>query len=197
MTSSPRRRPATALLLGAATALAMTACGGGARSPHDGAARAGTRIAGPPPGQAARPRAVSRTAGPVRAHGPKDEEHSGDAARPLRPCTLVTRTEARAILGRAITGAIEAPQGPTCVYSAQGAHQPVTLAVQSTGLRALERRKGVAVASLTLHGHRAYCVKDGGLTMFVPLSGERFLSVTAPCPIAARFAAKALVRLQR
>jgi hypothetical protein len=51
------------------------------------------------------------------------------------------------------------------------------------------------VTRVTLRGHKAYCVKDHGLAMLVPLAAGHVLRVAAPCPIASGFASKALARL--
>jgi hypothetical protein len=48
---------------------------------------------------------------------------------------------------------------------------------------------------LSVRGHAAYCGLTGAPTLIVPLANGRFLSVTAPCPLAAPLAAKALGRL--
>ena len=44
-------------------------------------------------------------------------------------------------------------------------------------------------------GHIAYCGVYGQPTVFVPLTGGRILTITAPCVTGVRFAATALPRL--
>jgi hypothetical protein len=112
----------------------------------------------------------------------------------LSPCTLVTRSEARAILGRPIAGLKKAAQGPTCIYRQQGSKRLVTVALQHSELSA-GQRSGKQVVRVNLRGHKAYCLKQGTLMMLVPLRDGQVLNVSAACPIAARFATKALARL--
>jgi hypothetical protein len=111
------------------------------------------------------------------------------------PCKLVSRAEAQAILGRPIDTPVEAPQGPTCIYRPIGAKNFVTLTIESIDLaKALPRvrkRKRVDVA-----GRTAYCGNYGQSTTFVQLTRGRVLTVTAPCALGVRFAAKALPRLE-
>jgi hypothetical protein len=130
----------------------------------------------------------------VRARHRAKNEQRGTGVGPLNPCTLVTRTEAAAILGQRIVGLHQAPQGPTCIYEPRKAKSLVTMAVQLT---AFDPKKQPArnVTRVTLRGHKAYCVKDHGLAMLVPLAAGHVLRVAAPCPIAAGFASKALARL--
>ena len=112
----------------------------------------------------------------------------------FNPCTLVSVREAQEIVGVAITGRVEAPLGPTCVYKLSGSKANVTLAVESLSIaqvtRQMKRPKPLIVGS-----RRAYCGRLGTQMLFAPLTRGRLLNVTAPCPIAQRFAALALGRL--
>jgi hypothetical protein len=158
-----------------------------------GKARASGKAAGPQ--KAARPDPVSAKNHTVKARGnSKFDEQRGTGVKPLDPCTLVTRAEARAIVGRPIAALHQAPQGPTCIYQVRSAKSLITMAVQTTPFTAPARR-AKNVTRVTLRGHKAYCVKRGGLVMLVPLSAGHVLNVSAPCPIAADFASKALARL--
>ena len=47
------------------------------------------------------------------------------------PCTLVSRAEAQAILGRPIDTPVDAPLGPTCIYQLVGTRNLVTLTAES------------------------------------------------------------------
>jgi hypothetical protein len=116
------------------------------------------------------------------------------APGPSDPCTLVSRAEAQTIVGAPIDKPLEAPLGPTCIYRPASAKNLITLTVES-----------MDVAKITAHirnrrhldvsGHAAYCGNYGQPTTFVQLASGRVLTVTAPCAIGVRFAAKALPRL--
>jgi hypothetical protein len=112
----------------------------------------------------------------------------------LSPCTLVTRSEARAILGRPIVGLKKAAQGPTCIYRQQDSKRLITVSLQHLELSPAQQR-GEQVVRVNLRGHKGYCLKQGTLMMLVPLRDGQVLNVSAACPIAAQFASKALARL--
>jgi hypothetical protein len=135
---------------------------------------------------------------PSKARGtfPNKRVHElkSSGASVLSPCTLVTRSEARAILGRPIAGLEKAVQGPTCIYRQQGSKRLVTVALQHARLSAAQQR-GKQVVRVNLRGHKGYCLKQGTLMMLVPLRDGQVLNVSAACPIAAQFASKALARL--
>jgi hypothetical protein len=138
--------------------------------------------------------------GPVKARaqaGAIDDEVSTSGAKTLDPCSLVSRAQAQAILGRPVGRPVDAPQGHTCVYTPEDAgspfKNPITLAVVATNFSTLKPQAQLRDRmSVTVSGHAAYCGVAGVPTMIVPLSVGRFLTVTAPCPIAATFAAEAL-----
>jgi len=136
---------------------------------------------------------------PFKARQPSgsvDDEVNASGAKTLDPCTLVTREEAQAILGKPVGDPVDARQGPTCVYSVTGARAPVTLAVQALHFSTVKPQSQLQHRiTLSVAGHTAYCGVAGTPTLIVPLSAGRFLSVTAVCPIAASFAAKALGRI--
>ena len=111
------------------------------------------------------------------------------------PCTLVTRPQARAILGAPVAVPFEAPQGPTCIFKTESGRSFVTLAVQSLDFaktkRQIRGRQAVDVA-----GRAAYCGMHGQPTLYVPLARGRVLSVAGePCGVARRFASRAVARL--
>jgi hypothetical protein len=112
----------------------------------------------------------------------------------LSPCTLVTRSEAQAILGQPIAGLQKAVQGPTCIYRQRNTKRLITVALQHVRLTAAQQR-GKQVVRVNVAGHKGYCLKQGTLMMLVPLRDGQVLNVSAACPIAARFATKALARL--
>jgi hypothetical protein len=112
----------------------------------------------------------------------------------LNPCTLVSRAQAQAIIGRPIDTPQEAPLGPTCIYQPVGAKSFVTITVEALELSKIEPeikdRKQLVVA-----GQTAYCGVYGQPTTFVPAGRGRVLSITAPCSVGSRFAAEALPRV--
>lgn len=130
----------------------------------------------------------------VRGRHRAKNEQRGTGVAPLNPCTLVTRAEAGAILGRPIAGLHQAPQGPTCIYEPRKAKALVTMAIELTPFDP-KKQSAKNVTRVTLRGHKAYCVNDHGLAMLVPLAAGHVLRVSAPCPIASGFASKALARL--
>jgi len=137
--------------------------------------------------------------GPVKARTPAgaiDDEVNASGAKTLNPCTLVSRAEAQTILGKPVDQPVSAPQGPTCIYKPRGTTRVVTLAVESLHFSTTKPQAQLRDRmSVTVSGHTAYCGVAGTPTMILPLPAGRFLDVTAPCPLAAAFAAKALGRL--
>jgi hypothetical protein len=123
-----------------------------------------------------------------------NDDVSSTGAKPLNPCKLVSLSEAQAISAGAISKMVEAPLGPTCVYSASGRAAAVTIAVQSESFsqvtRPMTARKRVVIS-----GHRSLCGRLGTQMLLVPLGRYQLLNVTAPCGIAQRFAALAVSRL--
>ena len=116
------------------------------------------------------------------------------APGPSDPCTLVSRAEAQTIVGAPVDKPVEAPLGPTCIYRPESAKNLITLSVGSIDFARIKaqirnRRR------LDVSGHAAYCGNYGQPTTFVPLASGRALTVTAPCAIGIRFAAKAFPRL--
>jgi hypothetical protein len=125
-----------------------------------------------------------------------NDEVNASGAKTQNPCTLVSASEAQAIVGKPVGEPTEAPQGPTCIYRPQGATSFITLAVESKDFSKIEPQSQLhGRMSLTVDGHPAYCGTAGAQTLIVPLLGGKFMAVSAPCPLAASFAAKALSRL--
>ncbi len=110
------------------------------------------------------------------------------------PCNLVTKTQARAIIGLPLAEPVEAPLGPTCIYRSQNGKAFVTIAVPSVQYSKLKResRKRTAV---TVANRTGFCGGAGTTTLYVPLERRRVLAVAAPCPVATRFAAAAVKQL--
>jgi hypothetical protein len=198
---------ATGSLLAGVAALLLSACGGSSTDSSSTAAGSVSADNGHAPVQVARnvhpvPRAlgagkiIPSQSSPFKARQPSgsvDDEVNASGAKTLDPCTLVTRGEAQTIIGKPVGEPVDAPQGPTCIYSVQGAKAPVTLAVQALHFSTVKPQSQLQDRiTLSVAGHSAYCGVAGTPTLIVPLSAGRFLSVVAPCPIAAAFAAKAL-----
>jgi hypothetical protein len=144
----------------------------------------------------ARPSQVSNAHRAQKARStPALVDHDGSAATAtVDPCKLVTLHEAQSITNGAITGSLEAPLGPTCVYRASRAKSDVTVAVET--LRPAQvARSMTGRQTVTIDGHKAYCGRLGSPMLYVVLPGARMLHITAPCPVAQRFAATALSRL--
>jgi hypothetical protein len=108
------------------------------------------------------------------------------------PCNLVTPARARAILGAPIRPPVEAPQGPTCIYSARSGDSFTTIAVQR--LRFSDLARQLRPKRVEIPGVRAYCAERQS-TVYVPLGGGRVLTVGGPCDLAREFASAAVKRL--
>lgn len=135
---------------------------------------------------------VSREHKTQRGHAIQPPEGSAVPVNKTNPCKLVSVPEAKAITGGAIVGSLEAPLGPTCVYRpAQRKTSSITLDVESSNFAQITRQMNNR-HQLTIRGHRAYCGLLGSQMLYVQLPGGRILHVTAPCPLAQRFAATAL-----
>jgi hypothetical protein len=110
------------------------------------------------------------------------------------PCSLVTRAQARAILGTPLQLPLQAPQGPTCIYRAAKGNGMVTVAVQNVEFRKLAKQVQQPT-KVTLGGRTGTCGQYGQPTLYLPLSGGRVLTVAAPCKVAKQFASHAVKRL--
>ena len=118
------------------------------------------------------------------------ERQSSKPRSRFTPCNLVTRAQARAILGAPVLAPVEAGQGPTCIYrTREGGF--VSVAVQRTPFERIEprlrQRRRVDVA-----GRAAYCGTYGQPMLYVPLARGRVLSIAGRCDVARGFAAKAV-----
>jgi hypothetical protein len=111
-----------------------------------------------------------------------------------RPCSLVTKAQARAILGAPILEPVQAPLGPTCIYQAKSGSPYVTLALQTVDFTQLRRQIGTTRA-VSIADRTAYCGTLGKPMLVLPLAGRRVLSIAASCALARRFAAKAAPHL--
>jgi hypothetical protein len=201
------------LALSVLTALTLAACGGSESPPTAGsnAERSQTQSTGTGPSTPAQgaPRRSRKYIVPSRDRistgdrpsvarhpsGQENDEVSVSGAGPVKPCQLVSRSEAAGILGGDVRVSVGL-QGPTCIYAAQNSNRQVTLVVERIDFAALRRR--AAGAPRIRVGRRAgWCLHYGSTSVAVPLAGGRVLDVTGPCPIAARFAARGLDRMAR
>lgn len=133
---------------------------------------------------------------PTGAPGYRDlvDGQSQRPAERFSPCTLVTRTQARAIVGEQIPAPLEAPQGPTCIYRGQSGETLATLAVETADISQLRRRLR-GLRRVDVSDRDAFCGRWEQPVLYAPLTGARVLSIAAPCDVARRFAARALQRL--
>jgi hypothetical protein len=186
----------------ATAAIALAACGGSAKPPAPGShekplVAEQTRLGGAGANAGARGRSNEAAAPSAPAKPGYDALLNGQSKHPrsrFTPCNLVTVARARAILGAPMQQPVEAPLGPTCIYRSRDRRSMVTVAVQAVDFTKLEpriqRRRRVAVGSRT-----AYCGTYGQPMLYVPLSGNRVLSIAAQCAVAQRFALTAVRQL--
>jgi hypothetical protein len=123
--------------------------------------------------------------------GVDNDEIQATGAKPVKPCKLVTRAEASAILGKGTT-AVERPQGPTCVYMNAG--RMVTLVVEDNSVKQL--RQGARKATkVNIDGKTGWCIKYQSTAVIVGISGSRVLRADGPCQAGVRFVSLALHRV--
>lgn len=123
------------------------------------------------------------------------ERQSSKPASRFTPCNLVSRGQARAILGGPVLAPVEAPQGPTCIYRSAHGRSLITLAVQPLDFHRLKQQLHRPQV-LAVSKRAAYCGTYGQPMLYVSLSRRRVLSVAAPCAVAKQFAARAVARLE-
>ncbi len=152
---------------------------------------------------AARPHATSvdrigKAGRTQRARHPAADTENRGNPQVLNPCTLVSLHEAQSFTGGGVSGAIEAPLGPTCIFKPSthsGSKTEITLALESNNAEQLAKHLGRR-QELTVSGHHAYCGHLGTQLLVVPLADGQMLSVSAPCAVARQFATAALNRLE-
>jgi hypothetical protein len=128
-------------------------------------------------------------------NGRESDEVGQSGADPARPCHLVSRSEAAAVLGGDVRVTVGL-QGPTCIYAARDSKLQVTLAIERIDLASLRHRAGNA-PRIRVGRRSGWCLHYGSASVAVPLADGRVLDVTGPCPIAARFAVRSLDRMAR
>jgi hypothetical protein len=145
-------------------------------------------------GSVAKRPAVSGEAGAAVTGGTSVRKQKALSPGASRPCSLVTKTQAAAIVGTPLVEPLEAPQGPTCIYQTKSGKPYITLAVQTVNFTKLRKQirktRAVPIANRT-----AYCGTYGEPMLFLPVTGGRVLTISAPCNVAQQFAAKAVGHL--
>ncbi len=109
------------------------------------------------------------------------------------PCGLLTTAEAASVLGGKVEAPVEAPQGPTCIYRTKSG-ETATIAIQSVTPAGLKRQVKRA-ERVDVSGRRAYCATGTQHVLYLPVTDDRVLSISAPCDIARRLAVNAVPRL--
>jgi hypothetical protein len=157
------------LALAAITAATVGGCGGGS-SENQG---------------------VTEISSAAYPNGHDTDEVSASGAKPIKPCGLVSKAEAKAILGTGVSVA-ERLQGPTCSYTGSG--RQVTLVVGRVSLRSLRgAARGATPVKIT--GRPGWCLRYEATSVVVAAGEDRVLQVTGPCAAGVRFAALALPRI--
>jgi hypothetical protein len=117
------------------------------------------------------------------------------SARP-DPCALVATRQVQSITGKRVSGRVEAPLGPTCIYRFQKSKQLVTITVGPAKFAALvaqiskrQRRR------VSIRGHIGFCGRLGQPVLYVSLSQKRVLTIGAGCTVARQLATIAVRRL--
>lgn len=187
----------------------LTGCGGSSSRNYP---------AGPRSGASASSRTVPRTTAglhrdkvtyglvshrPMRGTGGSEinDDNPGTAdsgsgeTRGQNPCSLVSKAQAQATIGKPIDTPVEAPLGPTCIYQETGAKTTITVAVESMDLTKIQaqirNRRQIKVDQ-----HTATCGTYGQPVTLVQLEGGRVLDITGPCAIGVRFMRIAIPRVK-
>jgi hypothetical protein len=181
-----------ALILAAAVALLLAACGSsdgaaGAQGPQASTDSSGYIVPSSNPISSEKAPSIARY-----PNGRDNDEVSETGADPVNPCRLVSRGEAATILGGAVRTTVGL-QGPTCIYTAATTEPQITVVVERTSFAALRRR--ASRATRVQVGERfGWCLRYASSAVVVPLADESVVHVTGPCALAARFAALAVGR---
>ena len=176
------------VVLGIAAAGLLAGCGGSSPSAPLGS------VDRPLPAQHVTDNEGAATVAP--SYGKLLARQSSKPRSRFTPCNLVTKSQARAILGTPLDEPTEAPLGPTCVYRSTDGRSFVSLAVTSQRFSDLERR-GPGRRPMDVANRAAFCATRGQPAVNVALGSGRVLTVSAPCAIAKRFALAAVDHLNR
>lgn len=182
-----------ALILAAVSALALSACGGSDNQASDSATGSASQRSSDyiVPSRDT----ISDDDSPSAAQYPAGEENdevSATGAEVENPCRLVPVAEASTILGEGVRTSVGL-QGPTCIYIPKGAQPQMTVSIEETSLQSL-RSHAARATRVAVGGSAGWCLGYGSTSVAVPVAEGSVLRVTGPCPMAARFAARALGR---
>jgi hypothetical protein len=186
---------ATFVVAGLATTGLLAGCGGGGSGSATGTEASATVASGSPKIVASNDKVTTSEETVIATGqfptGHDTDEESASGTKPIKPCTLVTRKEAKAILGGAVKME-EHPQGPTCVYTSSG--REITMALMELSLKPLVSgaRKSTP---LTVRGHQAYCIRYETTSVVTNVGNGKILQVTGPCQADVRFVSAALPRI--
>jgi hypothetical protein len=179
-----------ALILAAAVALLLAACGSsdptaGAQGSQASTDSSDYIVPSSNPISSGNEPSVARY-----PNGRDNDELSETGADPVNPCRLVSRSEATAILGGDVRTSV-GPQGPTCIYAPERSAPQITLVIEQTSFSRLRRRASRATR-MWVGSRSGWCLRFSSPSVAVPLAGGSVLNVNGPCGVAARFAALAV-----
>ena len=189
-----RARTASALLATATATAVLAGCGGDTPASPPGSPE-NPMVASKQESGSATAREPGKAGGTTKPGFEKlIQRQSSKPGSTFSPCSLVTRAQARAILGKPLRLPFQAPQGPTCIYRAAKGEGMVTVAVQTVDFDRLAKQLQQPT-KITLDGRKGTCGQYGQPTLYVQLSHGRVLTIAAPCDVAKQFAARAVKRL--
>lgn len=204
---NPSRPPAPVITrlalaaLAAITAIAFAGCGSG--SGQTGSERGDSYVvpSSDPISDANRPTVPRPTwpgpnsrSVPVSPSGGRSEAARAPSTA-VDPCRLVSSAEASEILGDDVDATV-GMQGPTCIYAPRGKGPQMTLVVERTSLAGL-RHQAATATRMPVGGDSGWCLQYGSTSVVTQLPDGSVLHVTGPCNLAARFAGRALSRIER
>ncbi|MBN9622982.1 MAG: hypothetical protein J0H06_08520 [Actinobacteria bacterium] len=123
--------------------------------------------------------------------GHDTDEVSVTGKKPVKPCSLVPKGKAEAILGADVQVS-ERLQGPTCVYLGSG--REIDLVVEQNSV-ASRKSEADRVEPVGIDGRQAYCLTSRSTSVLASVGGGLVLQVTGPCQAGVRFASLALESL--
>lgn len=180
----------------AVVAVLVAGCGGGSATTGEGSETAGTSNSSSSPIVKSNDE-ITKSGGSTEIeagkfpNGQDNDEISPTGAEEVKPCSLVSKTEANRILGGEVQIS-EHLQGPTCVFNGSG--REVSMVVMEASVKPLienaRRSKSLRVA-----GQPAWCLYYEVESVVTAVGDGRVLQVTGACPAASRFAADAIPRL--
>ncbi len=134
-----------------------------------------------------------RAAAPTTG-GTNTEAGPSSTAPALNPCTLFSKTQVQAAVGRKVSSAREAPLGPTCIFTGGNGAVAATVSVQALSFDQTRVRMK-DTQTTTVANRQVVCGVYGNTEAIVSVGGERVLVVQAPCAAAFKLVALALPKL--